>query len=46
MDEAPAIIGVEKDTDEEPQEKYDTTYVEIIKYQRQDGQKDDQEDHK
>ena len=40
MDEATEITGLEKDTDEEPQDEYNNTDVKIRKY----GQQNDQED--
>ena len=40
MDKDPDIEGMDKDTEEDPQEKYDATYIDIRQY----GQQDDQED--
>ena len=40
VDEDPDITRVDKDTGEDPQDKYDATYVDIRNY----GQQDDQED--
>ena len=41
VDEAPDITEADQQTDEDPQDEYDTTYLEI----RQDEQKDEQIDH-
>ena len=45
MEEAPYITGVDEDTDEEPQYKYNTTDVDTGQYEQQDEREDHEEYH-